>query len=458
MSVTALKGRRVSRSDSVSPEKVEWTPEGFLIDTPIVTTIGVFEYANPDGSIRRELRLPEHVFDEGSLATYEGKPVIITHDAGRVDKNNTEEIVGTMLSQGFQDGDDVRAKIIIHDIDAVKRSGFRELSLGYDLVLDETPGEWEGQPYDAIQTEIRVNHLALVSDARAGDQARLNIDGNTKKPLEGGKAMSKKTGKAMGSDELKKSIAAYKSRRQHRRDEAERDPLDPRKDEDREDLFTPEDSGPPAETATKSPEERVQLVKDRRDRRDEEGDPESPDAAQAHIAQQDEDIDELLGIIEAITAKSDMDCSAPEANEDEDEENADDDVAVGGGDEGGITLKIQTDAADKRIDAIVRQRIMLGRLGDRLNLDGLESMSPMNAKKAIIKKVNPSMRLDGKSRAYVDAAFEVAVDQLNTTKSTDHQRRQMSNRSDGSNVEVTGRTSAERARESMMAKMMGGTE
>ena len=170
----------VQRTDSIKLDDTYFTEEGYLIDHPIVTSIGVFDYKNPDGTVRRELRLPEHVFAEESLVTYEGKPVIITHDAGRVDKLNVEnEIVGTILSQGYKDGDDVRAKIIIHGITEVKKSGLRELSLGYDLVLDETPGEWNGQPYDAIQTEIKINHLALVGDARAGEQARLNIDGET---------------------------------------------------------------------------------------------------------------------------------------------------------------------------------------------------------------------------------------------------------------------------------------
>lgn len=77
------KLKKVKRLDSVPLEKVEYTPERFLIDHPIVTSVGVFEYTNPDGSVRRELRLPEHVFDEKSLATYEGKPVIITHEAGQ---------------------------------------------------------------------------------------------------------------------------------------------------------------------------------------------------------------------------------------------------------------------------------------------------------------------------------------------------------------------------------------
>ena len=53
---------RVARLDSLPITKAEYTKEGYLIDTPILTSVGIFEYKNEDGSIRRELRLPEHVF------------------------------------------------------------------------------------------------------------------------------------------------------------------------------------------------------------------------------------------------------------------------------------------------------------------------------------------------------------------------------------------------------------
>ena len=169
--------KRVRRLDSIQLDKTYFTEEGYLIDHPIVTSVGIFEYTNPDGSTRRELRLPEDVFAPESLASYKGKPIIITHDAGYVSKDNVEdETIGTILSAGYQDGDNVRAEIIIHNTDAMKQSGLRELSLGYNLRLEETPGVWEGQPYDAIQRDIVINHLALVGQAAAGEQARLNID------------------------------------------------------------------------------------------------------------------------------------------------------------------------------------------------------------------------------------------------------------------------------------------
>ena len=163
--------KRVLRLDSIPLDETYWTKEGYLIDHPVVTSTGIFEYTNSDGSIRRELRLPEEVFDPASLASYKGKPVILTHEAGVVDKKNVDrEHIGTILSNGYQDGDNVRAEIVIHETDLMKRSGLRELSLGYSLDLDETPGVWNGQPYDAIQRNIRINHLALVDKARAGER------------------------------------------------------------------------------------------------------------------------------------------------------------------------------------------------------------------------------------------------------------------------------------------------
>jgi len=459
---------RVRRLDSITLDKTYFTDEGYLVDEPIVTSVGVFEYKNPGGGIRRELRLPKHVFNPESLATYQGKPVIVTHDAGRVTKRNVEqEIVGTILSDGYKDGDDVRAKIIIHGIDEVQSSGLRELSLGYDLVLDETPGEWNGQPYDAIQTEITINHLALVSDGRAGEQARLNLDGRNQ-TLKGGKRMAKKPKGAMGSKALRKTIAAFEARRKSRLDEADkekkdsdpedRDDYDEKKkvykvyggaDEDDEDeredtdglTGVPKDSEPQTATA----EEKVKLVKDRRDRRDQEGDPDDPEKLTYIIAQQDEDIGDLLEVIEEITAKYEYDKSCKDASkEDEDDDD----------DKGGVTLEIKTDAMDR----VVRERIKLGRLGDQLNLDGLEDMRPLDAKKAIIKKVNPNMRLDGKSKTYVNAAFDSAVSQLETSgggKDCNYQRRQMSGRMDSRQDSTSfGKSSAAQARERMIARQL----
>ncbi|MBG3014860.1 DUF2213 domain-containing protein, partial [Proteus mirabilis] len=43
-----------------------------------------------------------------------------------------------------------------------------ELSPGYRCIYDFTPGEFNGERYDAIQRHIRANHLALVDEGRTG--------------------------------------------------------------------------------------------------------------------------------------------------------------------------------------------------------------------------------------------------------------------------------------------------
>jgi len=461
---------RVHRLDSITLDKTFFTEEGYLVDEPVVTSVGIFEYRNPDGTIRRELRLPEHVFDKESLASYEGKPVIITHDAGRVDKRNVErEIVGTILSEGYEDGNDVRAKIIIHGIEEVKKSGLRELSLGYDLALDETPGEWHGQKYDAVQTEIRINHLALVSDARAGDQARLNLDSN-QQFLEGGKSAMKlkqgekgKGSKAMDVAEIKRAIAAYKERRRLRQDGedagGESNPAEANADS----MLTGGEINTP-EIATE-PEDSIEFIKNRRDRRDQEGDPKTPEEAMAVIAQQDEDISKLIEMFEALKGKSDFDslanaegAQAAPVPEGENEDEGEEDEGKGGG----VVLKIKTDSVD--VESVVQKRLQeamkLARIGDQLNLDGLEEMKPLDAKKAVIKKVLPAMRLDGQPKSYINAAFDAAVAKISETgtKDCNHQRRQMSNRMDGKESIPTGKTAAARSRERMIERMMNGGE
>jgi hypothetical protein len=152
--------------------------DGFLHDTPIVGRVGIQEYRRADGTIQRELRLPEEVFHPDALASAKGKPISVDHADGKVTKKNAHRVtIGTMLDALKQDGDNVRADIVIHSPDAIGER--RQLSLGYTAKLDETPGVHPiyGH-FDAVQRGITINHLSVVKSARAGPIARLNLDGN----------------------------------------------------------------------------------------------------------------------------------------------------------------------------------------------------------------------------------------------------------------------------------------
>ncbi len=154
------------------------TDEGFLRDTPVVGRVGIQEYCRADGTIQRELRLPEEVFAQSALDSAKGKPISLDHADGKVTKKNAHRVtIGTMLDGLIPDGDTVRADLVIHSPDAI--GDRRQLSLGYTATLDMTPGEHPVYgKYDAIQKNISINHLSVVKVARAGPVARLNLDGN----------------------------------------------------------------------------------------------------------------------------------------------------------------------------------------------------------------------------------------------------------------------------------------
>ena len=190
-------------------------------------------------------------------------------------------------------------------------------------------------------------------------------------------------------------------------------------------------------------EDPVQLVKDRRDRRDSEGKPEDKEAAIGVIAQQDEDIDILLKYIEQLLAKRDFD--EADIAETTAEENIDENEEENGG--------MNSDS----VDAMIRTRVELAKLGEKLRLDGLENLSVLNAKKAVIKAVRPKVRLDGRSNVYVQAMYDIAKEEIASRKSTTDQRRQMFN-GDGKGFVGQGVCSADKARERMIKNKMGGNK
>ena len=148
---------------------------GFIRDTPVLTRAGVFVYWLPDGTKRREYRPPDEVFKADSLSAFKGIPITDEHH-GRITGNNAQGVViGSVLSDGRQDGNNLIADVVIHNTTPIEQ-GKKELSVGYEVELEMTSGITEdGEPYDAIQRNIKPNHLAIVVKGRAGN-ARLNMD------------------------------------------------------------------------------------------------------------------------------------------------------------------------------------------------------------------------------------------------------------------------------------------
>jgi hypothetical protein len=186
--------------------------EGFLTGRAIVTNAGVFTYVNADGSKRRELRLPDEVFKKESLDSLKMKPLTNSHPVEPVTIDNVKTLqVGSTgtnpsASSQYEDGypknpefagmdfmdgskkplsDNFHLAIdmTITDEEIIKgiMEGNNSISCGYTVDLEETPGVWGGMPYDAIQRNIRYNHVAVnIPAARAGDAARIELKMDSK--------------------------------------------------------------------------------------------------------------------------------------------------------------------------------------------------------------------------------------------------------------------------------------
>lgn len=171
----------------------EYTDEGFLKVPGRVARTGIQEYLarelGLDGDPMRVVRVyrPEdEVFNDASLGTYDASDVTNNHPHSLVTAATYKGVaVGVVRGPGRRDGDFVICDLIVKDQKTIDEiiGGKCELSAGYTAIYDETPGVTEdGQAYDYIQRDIKINHVAIVERARAGANARVfdqNPGGNT---------------------------------------------------------------------------------------------------------------------------------------------------------------------------------------------------------------------------------------------------------------------------------------
>nr|DAP84055.1 MAG TPA: hypothetical protein [Caudoviricetes sp.] len=191
MQITVTHNDR--KSFALNSQRV-YTDEGFLRVPGKAARTGIQEYLASElglkdrapNDIIRVYRPAEEVFNDASLQSYLGADVTNNHPPTLVNASTYRNTsVGVVTSIGRQDGDFVIVDMVIKDKDAIKavETGKCELSAGYTAVYDDTPGTTpEGEPYDFRQTQIKINHVAIVDRARAGAMARI-FDNMEKKPM-----------------------------------------------------------------------------------------------------------------------------------------------------------------------------------------------------------------------------------------------------------------------------------
>lgn len=126
----------------------------------------------------RILRPANEVFAPETMRSFANKPVTNDHPPQFVDARNfRKHAVGTAQDEVGRVNDKLRVGLVLQDaevIDEVK-NGKDQLSAGYSSeVIWEAGDDPVFGPYDAKQTNIRGNHIAVVSQARGGPEIRIN--------------------------------------------------------------------------------------------------------------------------------------------------------------------------------------------------------------------------------------------------------------------------------------------
>ncbi|ENX58778.1 MULTISPECIES: DUF2213 domain-containing protein [Acinetobacter] len=167
----------------------EITPEGYLLcrDVPIAR-IGTLMYADGEVPVTADntgliiiYRGEDVLFDPITIASAESKPITDDHPDDWVTPDNWKELskgVGKDVRRGDGvDSDYLMADLLVMDKETIQKvlDGKVEISLGYDADYTETS---KGK---GLQSNIRVNHIALVEKGRCGSRCSIGDSFMSKK-------------------------------------------------------------------------------------------------------------------------------------------------------------------------------------------------------------------------------------------------------------------------------------
>jgi uncharacterized protein len=162
--------------------KLRQTSDGYMVCMPRIARTGIQEYrgiemGRPDLDVVRVYRPEAEVFANDSLRSLSSKPITVEHpDVPVTSKNWRDFAVGHIGEDVMRDGDFIRVPLILMDASAVDevKGGRAELSVGYSAMIEWADGVTpSGEKYNAKQTSIRANHVAITHTARGGPKLRM---------------------------------------------------------------------------------------------------------------------------------------------------------------------------------------------------------------------------------------------------------------------------------------------
>ncbi|EFB3967257.1 DUF2213 domain-containing protein [Escherichia coli] len=106
-----------------------------------------------------------------AASTFNNIPLLNEHIPVTASDPQKMAVVGSTGTDAEFDGTYLKNSLVVWDADSIagiETDEKKELSSAYRYVADMTPGVHEGQPYDGVMRDIVGNHVALVTEGRAG--------------------------------------------------------------------------------------------------------------------------------------------------------------------------------------------------------------------------------------------------------------------------------------------------
>lgn len=166
-------------------KQIDYNDFWYIKDNPL-SKVGVFPYYGKNISDELEpnkiyyvLRPEEELSKEETLESFKLVPIIDDHTmlGNKEGMQPAEEkgVHGTIGSDTYYKDGVVYGdlKIFSETLKDEIENGKKELSMGYFCDYELADGEYNEQPYQAIQRNIKANHVALVQEGRMGADVRV---------------------------------------------------------------------------------------------------------------------------------------------------------------------------------------------------------------------------------------------------------------------------------------------
>ena len=155
------------------------TPEGYLTVRVPITRPGVFPYARQDGTVQMEAKLPDEIFSDRTIYSARSKPVTDEHPNVPVTLDNYQTYAkGMSHTDAHVEDLKLYVSMTITDKDLIQKvyDGKRDISIGFMSDVVAEAGTYNGQPYEYVQRNIEINHIAIVDQGRAGPEVAIRSD------------------------------------------------------------------------------------------------------------------------------------------------------------------------------------------------------------------------------------------------------------------------------------------